>query len=245
MIPPTCRSQNAAPSLRHGWLMIVFTFGYCLVDCENDIDQPEILNEFFDVFRQTRWLISIMIPLLGRVEAGELGPLVKPEHSHPTMPDMSRLVVFLLHRQNHIEALQDPAHKEALYGSVIEHLSVSLKKLMEGVEPKMFAFCWTFQVSAGFLELLEAREPFALVVLAHYAVILHHLRDCWWMGDWGTRILSQIGNSLDSEWRAFIGWPVDSTECSIPHWEEFGCFWLNVAALGFVFVSLFWPKHCI
>jgi hypothetical protein len=196
--------------------MIVFAFGHCLVDCKNNTDQPETLDEFLEVSRLTRWLISIMILLLGRVEAGELGPLVKPEDSHPTMPDMSRLVVFLLRRQNHIEALQDPAHKETLYGSVIGHLSVSLKKLMKGGEPKVFAFCWIFRVSAEFLELLEAREPFALVVLAHYAVILHHLRDCWWMGGWGTRILSQIGNSLDSEWRAFIGWPVDSTGCFIP-----------------------------
>jgi hypothetical protein len=196
--------------------MIVFTFGYCLVDCENNTDQPEILDEFFEVFRLTRWLISIMNPLLGRVEAGELGPLVKPEDSHPTMPDMSRLVVLSLRRQNGMEALRDPAHEETLYESAIEHLSVSLEKLMKGGEPKVFAFCWIFRVPAGFLELLEARQPFALVVLAHYAVNLHHLRDCWWMGDWGTRILSEIGDSLEPEWRALIGWPVDATGCFIP-----------------------------
>jgi hypothetical protein len=58
---------------------------------------------------------------------------------------------------------------------------------------------WSFQIPAEFLELLEARRPFALVILAHYAVILHHLKSSWWMGDWGNRILQEIGNILEPE----------------------------------------------
>lgn len=86
---------------------------------------------------------------------------------------------------------------------------------MKGGEPKVFAFCWTFRVPSEFLELLEERQPFALTVLAHYAVVLHNLKDSWWMGDWGTRILSAIGDQLDPDWRALIGWAVDATGCLI------------------------------
>lgn len=191
-------------------LMIVFTFGYCLVDD----DQPNTLDEFFEVFQLTRWLVSIMIPLLDRITS-ELNPLIKPENPHATMPDMSRLVVLSLRRQNSLEALRDPAHEEHLYDSAIEHLSIALEQLMKGGEPKVFAFCWSFRIPLGFVELMEARSPFALVVLAHYAVVLHHLRDSWWMGDWGTRILSEIGDLLEPDWKALIGWPVDATGCFI------------------------------
>jgi len=197
-------------------LMIVFAFGYCLVDSENDPDQPDTLDEFLEIFQLTRWLVSIMISVLERVGVGELSPLVKPEDPRPTMPDMSRLVVLSLRRQNGMEALRDPAHEEALHDSAIEHLSHALEQLMKGGEPKVFAFCWSFRIPAGFLELLEARRPFALVILAHYAVILHHLRESWWMGAWGTRILSEIGDLLEPEWRALIGWPVDATGCFVP-----------------------------
>lgn len=196
--------------------MIVFAFGYCLVDSENDPDQPDTLDEFLEIFQLTRWLVSIMISVLERVGVGELSPLVKPEDPRPTMPDMSRLVVLSLRRQNGMEALRDPAHEEALHDSAIEHLSHALEQLMKGGEPKVFAFCWSFRIPAGFLELLEARRPFALVILAHYAVILHHLRESWWMGAWGTRILSEIGDLLEPEWRALIGWPVDATGCFVP-----------------------------
>jgi hypothetical protein len=197
-------------------LMVVFAFGYCLVDGDNDADEPEILDEFFEVFQLTRWLVSIMTPVLDRVATGDLSPLVKPEDPLPTMPDMSRLVILSLRRRNGCEARQDPAHDETLYDAAIEHLSHDLEKLMKGGEPKVFAFCWSFRIPAGFLELLEARQPFALVVLAHYAVILHHLRDSWWMGSWATRILLEIGDLLKPEWRALIGWPADAMGCFIP-----------------------------
>ncbi|CAG7930486.1 unnamed protein product [Penicillium olsonii] len=191
-------------------VMIAFAFGYCLVD---EDDPPDRLEEFLEVLQLTRWLVSIIMPILERVTTGELNPLIKPEDPRPTMPDMSRLVVLSLRRQNALEALQDPTHEESLYESAIEHLSHALERLMKGGEPKVFAFCWCFRVPEGFLELLDTRRPFALVILAHYAVVLHHLRDSWWMGDWGTRILSQIGDSVPPEWKAHIGWPVDATGC--------------------------------
>lgn len=208
ILPDTESDCNATFALC--CLMIVFTFGYCLVDD----DQPNTLDEFFEVFQLTRWLVSIMIPLLDRM-TNDLNPLVKPDTTHATMPDMSRLVVLSLRRQNSLEALRDPAHEEHLYESAIEHLSNALEQLMKGGEPKVFAFCWCFRIPQGFVELLQARRPFALVVLAHYAVVLHHLRDSWWMGDWGTRILTEIGDLLEPDWRALIGWPVDATGCFI------------------------------
>ncbi|CAG8907506.1 unnamed protein product [Penicillium salamii] len=153
-------------------LMIAFAFGYCVIDEDGELDS---LEEFLEVLQLTRWLVSIIIPILDRIATGDLNPLIKPEDPRPTMPDMSRLVV----------------------------LGAALCILL------------CFRIPAGFLDLLDARQPFALVVLAHYAVVLHHLRDSWWMGDWGMRILSRIGDSVPPEWKALIGWPVDATGCFI------------------------------
>ncbi|CAP99523.1 hypothetical protein E8E15_007828 [Penicillium rubens] len=199
-------------------IMIVFTFGFCQIDSEtnSDEEQPDVLDEFFEVFQLTRWLVSILVTSTERIIASELNPLLHPEDPPPTMPDMWRLVVLSLQRQNDIEAMRDPTHLTDLYDSAIEHLSHSLEQLMKGGEPKVFAFSWSFRIPAEFLELLEARRPFALVVLAHYAVILHHLRDSWWMGDWGNMILQEIGEILDPEWQDLINWPIDATGCFLP-----------------------------
>ncbi|KAJ5529474.1 hypothetical protein N7527_002867 [Penicillium freii] len=202
-------------------IMIVFTFGFCQIDSEDASDEelPDVLDEFFEVFQLTRWLVSILLTSMERITTSELDPLFHPEDPLPTMPDMSRLVVLSLQRQNDIEAMRDATHQTDLYDSAIEHLSHALEQLMKGGEPKVFAFWWSFRIPAEFLELLEARRPFALVVLAHYLVILHHLRGSWWMGDWGNRILQEIGDILEPEWQDLINWPIDATGCFLPRTE--------------------------
>lgn len=193
-------------------LMIVFAFGYCLVDGRNeDDDHPNVLDEFLEVFKLARW-VSVTTTAIHRVADGELSSLIQSEETSPTMPDTWRVVIQTLRRQNEIEAARDPAHEHNVYDQAIEHLSSLLEQLMKGGQTRVFfAFCWSLRIPEGFLELLRQRQLFALVVLAHYTVILHLLRDSWWMGDWGTRILKEIGELLDPEWRQFISWVIDAT----------------------------------
>ena len=205
-------------------VLLVFSSAYCLVDDDDAAsavaeDEPEklsVLEEFMEVFELTRWLVSGMMLTVDRVAAGELYLLIHHENAPPTMPDMSRLVVLSLRRQNDMIALRDPSHEKEVYAQAIEHLSDSLERLMNGGEPKDFAFCWAFRIPVRFQDLVREHRPFALVVLAHYTVILHHLRESWWMGDWGTRILTEIADHLEPEWRELISWPIDATGCFLP-----------------------------
>ncbi|KAJ5902595.1 hypothetical protein N7495_003123 [Penicillium taxi] len=214
---------SATPSNAHFALcctMVVFSFAYCLIDDADDEDdeseQPDILDEFIELFHLTRWLVSAMQLSIDRVATGELSSLLEPEEPMPTMPNMTRLVMLPLQRLNENEALRDPAHEKDVYGKTIEYLTLTLEQLMNRGDPTYFAFCWAFQIPVRFLDLLHERQPFALVVLAHYAVILHGIRDLWWMGDWGLRILKKIGSELDPEWRQLISWPIDATGCDVP-----------------------------
>ena len=199
-------------------VLLVFSFAYCLIDdveAESD-DQPNTLDEFLEVFQLTRWLVGAMMLNMNRIVAGELYPLVRPGEARPRMPNMSRLVVLSLRRQNEIEARQHATHETEVYNQAIEHLSISLEQLINGCEPKDYAFCWIYRVPARFVELVCEREPFALVLLAHYVVILHHLKDSWWMGDWGTRIFKVIVECLEPEWHQLISWPADAMGYFLP-----------------------------
>ncbi|KAJ5167659.1 uncharacterized protein N7482_003253 [Penicillium canariense] len=200
-------------------VLLAFSFAYGLMDEPDEEDQTEgsdVLEDFLEVFELTRWLVGVMMMTTDRVADGELYSLVRPEPTRPTMPDMSQLVILALRRQNAEEATRNPSHEKEVYEQALEHLRQALEHLMNGGEPKDFAFCWTFRIPARFQDLLRDREPFALVVLAHYAVILHHLRESWWMGHWGTRILKEIVDYLDPEWRELICWPIDATGCLLP-----------------------------
>lgn len=199
-------------------VMTVFSFAYCLIDdgLEEDDEQPDILDEFLEVFQLTRWLISAMILSLDRVSAGALHSLVQPEQRRARLPNMSQLVILALRRYNESEALRDLTHEKETYAETINHLGTSLEQLMNGSEPKDFAFCWTFYIPVRFPELVRERKPFALVILAHFAVILHQLRETWWMGDWATRILKEVVDELDGEWYDLLSWPADAMGWSLP-----------------------------
>ncbi|KAJ5280616.1 Protein of unknown function DUF3468 [Penicillium angulare] len=198
-------------------VLMVFSFAYCLIDDDvEDEERPDILDEFLEVFQLTRWLVGAMVMTLERVTTGELYSLVRPDETRPRMPNMSRLVISSLQRRNETEALRDSSHEKETFNETILHLSNSLEQLMNGGEPKDFAFCWCFHIPVRYPELVAERNPFALVILAHYAVVLHHLRDSWWMGDWGIRLLKEIVDELEPEWRDLIAWPADAMGWFLP-----------------------------
>ncbi|KAL8949829.1 MAG: hypothetical protein Q9222_004094 [Ikaeria aurantiellina] len=71
------------------------------------------------------------------------------------------------------------------------------------------AFTWPVEVPDKFIQLLNARAPEALVILAHYCVVLHHLDDYWWMKGWAAHLMDNIYNELNDSWRDWIQWPSD------------------------------------
>ncbi|KAL8863637.1 MAG: hypothetical protein Q9178_000320 [Gyalolechia marmorata] len=72
------------------------------------------------------------------------------------------------------------------------------------------AFTWPVEVPDKFIQLLNARAPEALVILAHYCVVLHHLDDYWWMKGWAAHVMGNIYNELNASWREWIQWPQET-----------------------------------
>lgn len=66
------------------------------------------------------------------------------------------------------------------------------------------------QDSASFAQLIKRRVPQALIILAHYCVLLDVLDDRWWIHGWAARVMRDILGSLDEPWRQWIEWPVQS-----------------------------------
>ncbi|KAJ6171516.1 hypothetical protein N7470_000583 [Penicillium chermesinum] len=203
-------------------VLLAFSFAYCIImdweEEEEEDERPDVLDEFVEVFDLTRRLVGALLLTKDRVLSEDMRPLVQSPEPRPTMPGMSRVVILSIRRQNEIEAQRDPTHEKEVYTQTIDHLSNSLERLMNGGKPKDFAFCWAFCIPMHFSQLVRDRRPFALVVLARYAVVLHHLRESWWMGDWGTRILKEIVDLLkfDSERQELIFWPLAAVGWSLP-----------------------------
>ena len=74
-----------------------------------------------------------------------------------------------------------------------------------------------------FIELVEERQPRALVFLAHYFSFLSRLRGIWWVGDAGRREIGAIQEVLESPWVEQLDWPLKKMEevWNIRPWEYF------------------------
>ncbi|ENH64772.1 hypothetical protein FOC1_g10001420 [Fusarium oxysporum f. sp. cubense race 1] len=63
---------------------------------------------------------------------------------------------------------------------------------------------WSNLIPWRFLTLLEKQIPEALVILAHYAVLLHRFRAFWCMDDIGKRLVEGISGLLAAYWASWL-----------------------------------------
>ncbi|KAJ6114046.1 hypothetical protein N7523_007363 [Penicillium sp. IBT 18751x] len=71
---------------------------------------------------------------------------------------------------------------------------------------------WPVIVGADYIDLLSSRQPEGLVILAHYAVLLHTRRDYWIVGDGGRYLIESISQLLGPAWETWLSWPNQSLQ---------------------------------
>jgi hypothetical protein len=69
---------------------------------------------------------------------------------------------------------------------------------------------WTSFVNPAYTQLLADRKPEALVVLAHYAIMLHRHRKFWIFQDLGENLISGIAHRVGAEWLPYLATPMEA-----------------------------------
>ncbi|EXK43517.1 hypothetical protein FOXG_04640 [Fusarium oxysporum f. sp. lycopersici 4287] len=68
-------------------------------------------------------------------------------------------------------------------------------------------FGWLYRASAKYLDCLEAKEPVALVIFAHFSVILDCTPSSWHVKGWSKHIILGIEGILPDSFQQFVQWP--------------------------------------
>jgi hypothetical protein len=68
-------------------------------------------------------------------------------------------------------------------------------------------WAWPILLSGVFTKLLMKRRPEALIILCHYAVLLHRRRHIWLVRNAGQMLISEITRSLGTYWLDWLDWP--------------------------------------
>lgn len=71
---------------------------------------------------------------------------------------------------------------------------------------------WLYGLEDGYLQALQKKRPVALVILAHFAVLLHEVRQMWCMEGWGTHVMHGVKLHLDTRYADWILWPAQTLE---------------------------------
>lgn len=76
-------------------------------------------------------------------------------------------------------------------------------------------YSWPILLTADFTSMLSKRRPEALIILAHYAVVLHRHRHSWVVEDSGRMLIDAISSHLGSYWKEWLSWPNTELESDI------------------------------
>ena len=78
--------------------------------------------------------------------------------------------------------------------------------------PSAPILAWPVLLSGVYTDLLQKRQPEALIILCHYAVLLHQRRNMWFVDTAGRLLIESVTKSLGSYWRHWLDWPNEVIE---------------------------------
>ena len=76
---------------------------------------------------------------------------------------------------------------------------------------------WLATVEVDFIALISSKDSMALVLLAHYAVLMLALDEFWWCRGWGSALIKSISRFVGDDWQQSLSWPTRQISLSEEH----------------------------
>ncbi|OGE55049.1 hypothetical protein PENARI_c005G08522 [Penicillium arizonense] len=99
-------------------------------------------------------------------------------------------------------------HREAYKNAMkfFEHSTRQLELAGPHIETGMIIM-WAYSLSKRFQEDLEAYKPAALILLAHWCVLLHLIDHCWFINGASRQLLEDIESKIHPGFQEWLVWP--------------------------------------
>ena len=142
------------------------------------------------------------------VKMGVLGSLVRIDDSVPReLSGSTGSAIAALQHLNLKIYEGGPGDEFQVYKETIDSLADHLGKVGNPASHRLSGvFMWIFLLRERFFELVRERDSIALVILAHFCVVLHDLRKHWWISSWGYRVFDAVYKTVNQELRSSLSW---------------------------------------
>lgn len=81
-------------------------------------------------------------------------------------------------------------------------------------------WAWPSLLSRTYTDLLQRRQPEALIILCYFAVLLHRRRSMWCVNGAGRLLIESVTKSLGSYWRPWLNWPNEIIDTASASYQE-------------------------
>jgi hypothetical protein len=176
-------------------------------------DVNHALDSILQSFALTRRLRPMVAQFYPTVLASSFTRLIPKDTQgldwQRTESPMNTELVKLRKFSDVVEHLYPPDIVEAYKGAVhvldlvFEHVANQRPNLPSHALVKM----WVHLVKPRFLELLSERQPGALIIFAHYGVLLKRIDHYWFLEGFAEQVLHIADTFVPGEWKAWLDWP--------------------------------------
>lgn len=170
-------------------------------------DASRVLAHTIEVFSLLRGATEV-VRVLGvcrvRAVAGAIEPSLNPEDARLAL--LNQLI------SKDLGVSPSGAHDTSQANSTALHLLRSCFAMLfiasEPVSIMRTLTLWVESIPYTYLEALSELQPGALVILAHWCIMLKRADMRWYLQGCAKNVLSTIHGALNEEWRAWIAWPL-------------------------------------
>ncbi|KAF2025198.1 hypothetical protein EK21DRAFT_104143 [Setomelanomma holmii] len=141
-----------------------------------------------------------------RTKGRSLPPMMKPDGYEEQLSDL----------RDHVLAVIEPSGGDVNVCAV-DDLTECYASRYDGVNGELHvSFVWLYRMPDLFLDRLQGRDPTALIIYAHFVVLMHEMERFWYLKGWTHHVMSGIFHTLDREHIAWIRWPRARVEWVAP-----------------------------
>lgn len=183
---------------------------FCDVFASVDDDFNMFLDRLVGCIRLLRGIRSTTEPWWEFLSHTEIGIIMLSSHVyqqetvHPSKGECERLQSLIAEADLRSESIRICQTSISRLQSYLDAEN-SLDEASSNSTNMLFA--WPVTLSSEFIDILEQRRPEALIILAHYAAILHNRRHSWVVNGAGRHLLRHINGHLGKRWENWLEWP--------------------------------------
>jgi hypothetical protein len=198
--------SNAKAMMGFAGLVVIFGLGSALTP---GTDAGPGLDALVEIFTLARGVQAVVNEEFRFLLQSNFAPLFDATPPEIPFPDHILTAFDRLGELNTQLGRQSVHHDSTSYEQSIHHLRDMAAFTLAQPTSMTLVGGWAIRAPSQYMSALHSREPFSLVLLAHFCGFLNMARQNWCVGRWGPIVLQQIKQLLPPDWQHYTDWPTE------------------------------------